>query len=357
MSALYATPLRFDPSMEQPEPDEAATFADMAETLRSISRKTFEDSGHGLRSVHAKSHGLLDGTLVVLPDLPQELAQGVFASEGQYPVVIRLSTTPGDVLDDKVSTPRGVGIKLFASGDPSALAGDEGLQDFLLVNAPTFGAASAKAFLKNLKLLAPTTDKAEGLKKALAAVLRGVEKTIESVGGESGTLKSLGGHPLTHILGETFYSQVPLSHGPYAAKLRLAPTSSEMLALTNARVDLSDHPNGLRDAVVAFCSEHPLEWELGVQLCTDLESMPIEDSSARWPEEKSPFVAVARIHVPMQSAWSDERSPQRDERLFFNPWHCTPSHRPLGSIMRARRVAYAASAEFRRRANAGHREA
>src|SRR3954471_8846495 len=99
--------------MEQAEPDEAATFAEMADTLRSISRKTFEDSGHGLRSVHAKSHGLLDGTLTVLPDLPSELAQGVFQRDRRYPVVIRLSTTPGDVLDDKVSTPRGVGIKLF----------------------------------------------------------------------------------------------------------------------------------------------------------------------------------------------------------------------------------------------------
>jgi len=353
MSALYATPLHFDPSMERAEPDEAATFADMSDTLRSISRKTFEDSGHGLRSVHAKSHGLLDGTLSVLPELPEELMQGVFRESSRYRVVIRLSTTPGDVLDDKVSTPRGIGIKLFESDDPATAAQEEALQDFLLVNAPTFGAASAKAFLKNLKLLAPTTDKAEGLKKALSAVLRGVEKTIEIAGGESGTLKSLGGHPLTHILGETFFTQVPVLYGPYIAKLQLAPISSEMLALTGTRVDLTDHPNGLRDAVVAFCREHPLEWELRVQLCTDLESMPIEDSSVQWPEEKSPFIAVARIHVPVQEAWSDAHSTQRDESLFFNPWHCIPEHRPLGSIMRARRVAYAASAEFRRRANAG----
>jgi len=33
--------------------------------------------------------------------------------------------------------------------------------------------------------------------------------------------------------------------------------------------------------------------------------------------------------------------------LFFNVWHGLAAHQPLGSVNRARRVAYAASAEFR----------
>ena len=61
--------------------------------------------------MHAKSHGLLRGELQVL-ELPLPYAQGLFATPQTYPALIRLSTTPGDLLDDKVSTPRGFALKV-----------------------------------------------------------------------------------------------------------------------------------------------------------------------------------------------------------------------------------------------------
>ena len=36
--------------------------------------------------------------------------QGAFATPGTHDVVLRLSTNPGDILDDSVSTPRGLAI-------------------------------------------------------------------------------------------------------------------------------------------------------------------------------------------------------------------------------------------------------
>ena len=71
-----------------------------------ISETTFKDSGRGLRSMHAKSHGLLTGSLRVLNDLPAVLAQGIAGSPRTYPVVIRLSTRPGDIPDDEAATAR-----------------------------------------------------------------------------------------------------------------------------------------------------------------------------------------------------------------------------------------------------------
>ena len=123
--------------------------------------------------------------------------------------------------------------------------------------------------------------------------MRGVESVVESVGGESPTLRSLGGHPPTHILGETYYTQVPLLYGLYMAKLSIAPVLSELRALTCAPVDVNDKPNGLREAVVDFFRTNGREWEVRAQLCTDLEAMPIEDASVRWPEDQSPYVPVA----------------------------------------------------------------
>src|ERR1700761_1070354 len=89
-----APPLTFTPDLEQPEKAEAETIQQLQETMGKIREKTFADTGHGMRSVHVKSHGLLQGKLTVLPGLPPEYAQGLFAKEATYPIVMRLSTTP-----------------------------------------------------------------------------------------------------------------------------------------------------------------------------------------------------------------------------------------------------------------------
>jgi hypothetical protein len=65
----------------------------------------------------------------------------------------------------------------------------------------------------------------------------------------------------------------------------------------------------------------------------------------------SPYVPVARISAPPQEAWSQTKSTAMDDGLFFSPWHGLAAHRPLGSIMRARKMAYSRSAQFRSERN------
>lgn len=345
---MQASPIRYTSAVETPEKDEADTIQQLTETLRGISEITFRDGGHALRSVHAKSHGLLRAELDVVNGLPPALAQGLFAKAGRYPVVMRFSTVPGDILDDSVSVPRGLAIKVIGvPGD--RLPGSEGAstQDFVLVDGPVFAAPTAKKFLGNLKLLAKTTDKAEGLKKVLSATLRGLETIVEAVGGESGLIKTLGGHPEDHILGETFYSQAPLRYGDYMVKVSVAPVSPELTALAKAALNVNGKPNGLRDAVREFFAGQGGTWELRVQLCTDLETMPIEDASKLWPEDESPYVAVGRITAHRQDSWSDANVRDIDDGMSFSPWHGIMAHQPLGSVMRARRATYRMSAGFR----------
>ena len=88
-----------------------------------------------------------------------------------------------------------------------------------------------------------------------------------------------------------------------------------------------------------------------MQLCTDLEAMPIENAKTVWPEDLSPYVTVARIRVAPQVAWSEARSRAIDDGLAFSPWHGLAAHRPLGSVNRLRRRAYEMSRQFRSRAN------
>lgn len=345
---LSPPPIRFDEALEHIEPDEADTVEQLIETLTRINEITLEHEKHAFRSVHAKSHALLTGELRVADDLPRELAQGIFATPGTYPLVMRLSTVPGDILDDSVSTPRGMAVKIMGV-EGERLPGSDGdvTQDFVLVNGPAFSAPNAKRFAGTLKLVAATTDRAEGAKKALSAVFRGTERLIEAFGGKSATLLSLGGQPETHPLGDTYYSQAPIRFGEYVVKVCIAPHSPNLTALTDATLNVNGKANGLREAMVNHFAEQGGEWDVRVQFCTDLDAMPIEDASVIWPEEKSPYIDVARIVVPPQAAWNAARRQAIDDGLAFSPWHGVVAHRPLGSVMRARRVAYKVMAKFR----------
>lgn len=182
---------------------------------------------------------------------------------------------------------------------------------------------------------------------ALSAALRGVDSALERVGVQIPAVKALGGQPLTHALGESFYSQVPLRYGDYVAKVMVTPVSPGLAALAGRHVTLRGDPNGLRRAAIEALAHEGGEWEVRVQLCTDLERMPIEDASVVWPEDASPYRAVARIRVLAQPAWSEERAARADDGLSFTPWHGLAAHRPLGSVNRARRPTYAAIAAFR----------
>lgn len=347
-------PVPYSPSVETIEDDEAEVIADLRETMLKMQKIMVEDTGHALRSVHAKSFGLLRGTLEVLPGLPATLAQGVFAKAGTYDLIARFSTPPAEELDDRVSLPRGMALKIMGV-EGERLPGSESdtTQDFLMVDGPVFNAPDAKHFLRSLKALASTTDKAEGGKRALSVLLRGTVKALGAVGIESPTLTSMGGHKQTHPLGETFFTQVPQRFGDYIGKLSLAPVSPALTALKDQPLpdELSEDRDGLRRAANDFFASHAGEWELRVQLNTDLEKMPIEDASVEWPEELSPYVAIARVRIGSQTSWSDERSKPVDDGLSFSPWHGVEAHRPLGNVMRARKEVYPSSVAFRGAAN------
>ena len=345
---INTSPLAFDPAIEHPAPEEDRAIASINRRMHGILETTWADYGHSVRSVHAKSHGLLQGELRVLDGLPAALAQGVFARPVAYAVVLRISTNPGDILDDTVSAPRGLALKIIGV-EGERLPGSEGdvTQDFVMVNGPAFVAPNAQKFNGSLGLLAATTDTGQGWKKVLSMLLRNAVSALTSVGQDAGALKALGGHPLTHPLGETFYTQTPFRYGSAVAKLSVAPASPELKALKDAPVSLSGRPNGLRAAVIDYFETHGGEWELLVQLRTKADAMPVEDASVPWPEDESPYVAVARITVPPQPAWNEARAQQVDDGLSFSPWHGIAAHQPLGSINRARKEAYAMSAGFR----------
>lgn len=350
--AAAGSPVRYMPDVERIDADEAQVNEELAETFRTIIETTHKDLAHGFRGVHAKSHALLKAEFRVLDGLPAYYAQGLFARPGTYDALVRLSTGAGDVLPDAVSLLRGIGVKIIGvEGD--RLEGSEGAttQDFLMANGKAFPAPGPKKFLGNLKLLAKTTDKVEGLKKAVSAVFRTLEKGVEAVGGQSAMLEQLGGHRHTHPLGESFFSQAPIRYGDFIAKYGLVPLSPGFKALEDKEIDINGREDALREEIGDIVTTTGGEWEFRVQLCRDLEKNPVEDASVEWPDDDNPYVAVAVLSVAPQTSWSWDRSRVLDDETAFNPWHGIEAHRPIGAVMRARKVAYAASSELRGRFN------
>ena len=346
-----ADPIRYTPAVEEIAPDEAETIHGLNETFDTILETTAKDYGHAVRSVHAKAHGILAGRLTVHPDLPPELAQGLFAKPGEHKVYLRLSTNAGDILPDAVSLPRGLALKVL-DVEGERLPGAAGAtQDFVMVNGPVFQTRTADKFLGNLKLLAKTTDRLEGTKTVLSSVLQGVNTALGAIGIESSKLQSLGGAPNIDPLGETYYSVTPFRYGDYIAKFSIAPVASSLLALKDRKIDVSDRPDAIRETVQSEMAGIDAVWALRVQLCRDLEAQPVEDPTVAWDEEAAPFQTVATIMVPRQDSWDDAQVKAVDEAMHFSVWTGLKAHQPLGNINRARRETYQHSADFRARFN------
>ncbi|KQT84856.1 catalase [Methylobacterium sp. Leaf465] len=344
-------PVRYSPDVETVTSDENETIAQLNQTFDKILQTVAEDSGHAVRSVHAKSHGILEGELRIDDALPAELAQGLFARPGTHKVFMRLSTNAGDILPDAVSLPRGLALKVLDVEGERLAGADGATQNFIMVNGKVFQAPSAQKFLGSLKLLAGTTDRAEGLKVAASTVLRGVNKALQAVGVESTTLASLGGAPNVDPLGETYYSVTPFRYGDYIAKFSVAPVAPALTALTGNEIDASGRPNAIRETVQSEMRGIEGVWEFRVQLCRDLARQPVEDPTVEWDEVEAPFRRVGLITVRPQDSWDPSRVQAVDEGMRFSIWTGLAAHQPLGNINRARNAPYKHSAEFRQRFN------
>lgn len=338
--------VRYSDDVESMQPGEAVTIDQIAATLLDIARRVGERQRHTVRAVHAKSNGLLKAEVEVLPDLREELRQGLFAKPARFGAVIRFSSEPGDVLSDHISTPRGLAIKIIGV-DGEMLPNHTGqvTQDFIFNNGSTF-APNVNAFLKAIRMRAEHLDDPDALKQVVSSAAQTAEKALERVGRKSALLSGFG-HPPTHPLGETYHTAAPLRFGEYFGKLRLVPVSDNLMALRGKQLEHPKSWNSLKDNIVAFFQKEKAVWELHVQLCTDFKKMPVEDTSVEWDERLSPPLAIARITAQPQNAYSDTRRVWVDEQLSFNPWHGLAAHRPLGNIMRARRKVYPASSQFR----------
>ena len=344
----HASFVRYSDSVESVPANEAQTIDAILASMRRLQQRTHAKFGTAVRVSHAKAHGVAVGELIVADDLSGPLCQGVFKPGARYPVIARLANVPGEIDSDAVATQRGLALKLLEV-EGEKLPGHTGAtQDFVLDSGNRFAAGTAAQFLMNHRMLEHAPQMPDALKAAVSTASRAGNKALHYMGVDSPTLDFFG-HSRVHPMAEAYFTQAPIRYGDYFAKLAVVPVSSGQRALDGTEVD-SDDPNALRTATVAYLRDHDAEFEIRVQLCTNLDRMPVEDASVEWPEQESPYRTVARLRLPRQEAFNEARRTFVDN-LSFCVSHSLSAHRPLGSIMRARLRAYPEMSRLRRQTN------
>ncbi|ABY31474.1 catalase family protein [Methylorubrum extorquens] len=349
---MISAPIRYHDAIETLSPDENETIDRIIAAMTHESEITAERYGHAVRASHAKISGVTVGALEILPNLPPELAQGLFATPGTHSVIVRFAQGPGELLKDRVSTHRGMAIKVLGvEGDK--LPGHEApTQDFVFATGPVFPNPDAKGFLGSMKQLEAGTSAPEAVKAAVSRSARALDGVVKLVTGESSPLLDFFGHVPHHPLAEPYYSQAALRYGDHVAKLGAFPASPAQAALADARLDTDrEDGNVFRHAVLSYLAGSEAVFDIRVQLCLNLDEMPVEDASKRWDEAQSPYRTVARLVLPPQDALSEARRNYADDVLSFRPAHSLTAHRPLGSLMRARLKTYQALSRFRHARN------
>ena len=340
-------PIPYADSVEIIPSDEADDIRRAIVALKRILQQKREQSGQNQSDVHVKVHGCASGEFRVLPNLPSELAQGLFAEERTLSAVVRFSNSSSQPQPDFIPDGRGMAIKLLEVEGERLFSEDNGArtQDFVMVNHPVFFAGNVKDFLRFEQVLAAARD--QKFATAKEALTGGDWNPLHWHWREALTAIQIAGHLPAHPASNTYFSMVPIRFGKYVAKYRAKPAGDLHGSFVDLMAKLGQQPDALRLILEETLRSQQLLFEFQVQLRTTAQTMPVEDATVQWPESESPYRTVALVLIPRQETNTEEQKAVC-KQLSFNVWHAVTDHRPLGGINRLRRETYPISAAWRR---------
>ena len=317
-------------------PDEEARFAGYARQFAELQQRKSAKYGQG-RALHRKQLVAAHAELEVLGALPEFARHGLFASPGVYRAEVRLSNGGMDRAVDSQPDIRGFALAVLGVNGPSALGHAPATrQCFALINHSEFAFPNSAEFVDFVMAAARGPG-------ALFKFL-GRRHGWLSVPKQLATLARTVGKPFRSFATETFFSAAPLACGPYAVRVRLVPS----LANSGPGSINSDQPKTVDWSadMSTRLAAGPLVYDLELQPFVNEATTPIENASVPWP---TPYTAVARLTLPQQdlSGGFAQALAKEVEAGVFDPWAALAAHRPLGDVMRARKVVYFASQQGR----------
>ena len=322
------------------EPDEQTLFEGFAREIANHQKEIAQRTGSPLRrGFHAKLHAGLIAEFKVLADFPAYARFGVFGEPKVFPAVVRFSNGEPTTNRDSHPEPRGIAIKLIGVPGRKLLPGQEDAvtQDFLATShSVTSTVRNARQFIAFIRAARnPFT-----LPFALASAV-GFSESIRILKAFVSTVYV---SRVRSLVTEQFFSTAPIKFGPCAVKFAVRPADGTEEA--TSRPLTADF---LRDELADRLRKGDVLYDFLVQFYVDDKRTPIEDTSILWEPRDAPFVQVAQLRIPRCDLDDPGVVAVSDavDRLSFSPWHATEEHRPLGNVMRARRVAYEVSSVLR----------
>jgi hypothetical protein len=318
-------------------PDEEASLDSIIESFGGYIRRTYRP-GTAERGGNTKTHGIVRAEVRIRDDLPDHIRRGIFETPRTFPAYVRFSG-PGPNLPDDI---RDVGfvsmaMKIMGVPGPKLLDDEKHTQDMMGVCTPTFVTPNTR---ENAKLQIWSFRD-----MPVFYFLNPLDPHLLDF-----FMQGLWNETQYNPLGARYWSCVPYLLGEGRAMMYSFAPRSEVITdipgVPFGRVP----PNYLRDNMVATLAQQDVEFDILVQVQTDPHRMPIENASVRWPEELSPFVPAATIHIPRQKLDTPAHE-ALGRTLSINPWHCLPEHRPLGNQSRARRRMYLTLSRLRQEMN------
>lgn len=322
------------PATETPLPDEEQYTQGIIDELTAFVRENWLP-GAAQRFGNTKTFGVLRAEFDVLPDLPEELRHGLFASARRYPAWVRFSGPDPFAPPDLEGLGQcSVAIKVMGVDGPKLMPDEKRTQDLILVSPASFVTPNIK---ENVKVQRWVRAKAP-----LGYLLDPPGRHLIHF-----AMQLLYSPMHANPLEIPYYSNVPFLLGTgRAVQYSLRPRQRG-----RSRIPVHPGENYLRDAMVTTLAQGDATMDFLVQVQTDPHRMPIEDATVKWPERLSPYVPVARLRIPRQRFDGDAQLAFADV-LRYNPWHSLPEHRPLGNSNRARLRMYAELADLRQSMNA-----
>ncbi|MET9660443.1 catalase family protein [Streptomyces sp. NPDC006510] len=351
----------YTPDVEDDDPHFDRNVQTVIEKTESYIAESVKAGGTGraLRDAHAKGYGLVRGEVEILDGLSSEYAQGIYATPGTHDALIRFSNgSPHAGADARLGAATGLALKMFDMPGPTLLEDepDTGTFDYANINGPIFFCNTVEhyLFIQELFLNAPAyfSQGRPGAHRFFTDFVTG-KGTLDQdkwAWDEFLAFLRLSKTPPANLLLSSYWTMGAVRHGDYIAKVRITPDPSFAAAVVQRAIDPASAQEVFRPALQAELQERPYAFDIQVQLCTDLQRMPVEDTTVEWPEQLSPSVTVAKLRLPQQDISGPENLEKMDS-LSFTPWRVTAEHAPLGNIMRARKEVYRHSSIARHKLN------
>ena len=338
-------PVDFDSELgEHPWPGEQEATRSIAQAITEKVESTYVTGNRpARRDAHPKAHGCVRAMFEVEDSVARAFARGVFQPGSRYPAWIRFSNGASDpARPDGAGDARGMAIKLMGVSGPKLVAGEQGTQDFILINHPVFFVDDPQRYATFFQRLNSSNPLAR-LAAPLALGIRGVLIARE-----------IGASRIANPLFERYFTMVPYRLGDDASKLAVKYAARPCSPRENGPdEEAMQDPSFLRKAMRAALEQDDACFEFLVQPRTST-SMSVEHSMIEWNESEAPFHKVATITIPKQTF----DLPAQDEfceNLSFSPWHARTDQRPLGVVNRVRKVVYDTISRIRHELNGEQR--